>query len=516
MRAKFTDPELKSLFMKDKFRVYERMIQLLYKMQRPSEAFHYLERARARVMLDMLAEKAFSSKNKEENELLTQERALRRRIEEISMEEERITLERPQESEEEIEEAQEPEKPISELEHLQSQHRAILERIEKLNPELASLVNINPLKASEIQGLLDTDTAVLEYFVGEDNRFIFVVTREKVLLVPLKVYSRNLFEKIKEFRVRAVEGITLDRLFSKVYEKPLLELYEILIQPIEGEISGKKHLVIVPHGMLHYLPFQALLSKQRKYLMESFTISYLPSASVLKYAKAKNKGNRVDLFAVGNPATELTSLPAAEEEVREVSILFEKRLVLTGKEATKVSVKGKSPRYDLMLFSTHGEMIDSDPLRSNLRFTPLGGDDGRLTVNEIFDMEIKANLVTLSACETALVKGEAGDFPKGDDLVGLSRAFIHAGAPSVVASLWKVSDDSTVQLMRNFYQNMKTMPKAEALRKAQMDLMRSTVRFTVTRAGGGMIQTAQNPSEEVIECSHPFFWAPFILVGDWR
>jgi tetratricopeptide (TPR) repeat protein len=130
MRAKYTDPELKALFMKDKFRLYERMIQLLYKMQRPSEAFHYLERARARVMLDMLAEKAFSSKNKEENELLTRERSLRGRIEEISMEGERITLERPQESEEEMEEAEEPEKPISELEHLQSQHRAILERIE--------------------------------------------------------------------------------------------------------------------------------------------------------------------------------------------------------------------------------------------------------------------------------------------------------------------------------------------------------------------------------------------------
>jgi len=526
MRAKFTDPELKSLFMKDKFRVYERMIQLLYKMQRPSEAFHYLERARARVMLDMLAEKAFSSKNKEENELLTQERALRGRIEEISMGEERITLERPQESEEEIEEAQkpeeeieeaqEPEKPISELEHLQSQHRAILERIEKLNAELASLVTVNPLKASEIQGLLDTDTAVLEYFVGEDNRFIFVVTREKVLIVPLKVGSRSLFEKIREFRVRAVEGITLDRLLSKMYENPLLELYEILIQPIERELSGKKHLVVVPHGMLHYLPFQALLSKERKYLIESFTISYLPSASVLKYARAKNRGNRVDLFAAGNPSTELSPLPAAEVEVKEVSTIFGKKLVLTGRQATKSSVRGQSPKYDMVLLSTHGEMIDSDPLKSNLRFAPLERDDGKLTVSEIFDMEIKANLVTLSACETALVKGEAGDFPRGDDLVGLSRAFIHAGAPSVLASLWKVSDDSTVKLMKSFYQNMKGMSKAEALRQAQIDLMRSTVRFTITRAGGGIIQPTQPLSEEVLECSHPFFWAPFILVGDWR
>jgi CHAT domain-containing protein len=377
-------------------------------------------------------------------------------------------------------------------------------------------VTINPLKASEIQALLDGDTVLLEYFMGQDNRFIFVVTPKKVLAVLLKVDSSRLFEKIKEFRARAVEGITLDRLFSKAYEKPLLDLYEVLIQPIEEEIFNKKNLVIVPHGMLHYLPFQALLSKEGKYLLESFNISYLPSASVLKYARAKNKGNRVDLFAVGNSATGLSPLPAAEVEVKEVSAIFEKKLVLTGQQATKISVKSQAPQYDMILLSTHGEMIESNPLKSNLRFTPSENDDGKLTVNEIFDMEIKANLVTLSACETGLVRGEGGDFPQGDDLVGLSRAFIHAGAPSVVASLWKVSDDSTVELMRAFYRNLKSMSKSEALRKAQLDLMKSSIRFHVERGSGGITQSINYQPDMSIECSHPYFWAPFILLGDWR
>ena len=516
LRAKYTDPELKALFMKDKFRLYERMIQLLYKMQRSPEALHYLERARARLMLDMLAEKTLSSTHQEENELLLRERALRRRMEEFSIGQERMGIESPQDSEEGMLDRQELKMTSSEFERLQAQHRSILEKIEKINPELASLVSINPLKANEIQALLDDNTILIEYFIGIENRFIFFVTKEKVLAMPLEIDSKKLFQKVREFRVRAVEGITLDRLFSKAYERPLSDLYEILIQPIEKEIFGKKNLIIVPHGMLHYLPFQALLSREGKYLIESFTISYLPSATVLKYARVKNKGNRKDLFAVGNPATGLAPLPAAELEVKEVSAIFEKRLVLIGQQATKTSVKSQGSRYDLMLLSTHGEMIESSPLKSNLRFTPSERDNGRLTVSEIFDMEIKANLVTLSACETALVKGEAGDFPQGDDLVGLSRAFIHAGAPSVVASLWKVSDDSTVQLMKTFYQNLRSMPKAEALRKAQMDLMKSTVRFTVTRAGGGMIPPTQKESEEVMECSHPFFWAPFILLGDWR
>jgi CHAT domain-containing protein len=516
LRTKLTDPGLKVLFMKDKLGIYESIIQLLYKMRQPSEAFHYLERARARVMLDMLAEKNFSSKKKEENELLIEERALRKRIEEISSEAEKVSLERSQESEEEATEPRRPEGRILELERLQSQHRAILERIEKLNAELASLVSMNPLKASEIQALLDADTALLEYFVGSQDRFVFVVTKEKILALRLNVDSNRLFQTIKDFRARAVEGITLNRLFTKTYEKPISELYEILIKPIEGEISGKKHLVIVPHGMLHYLPFQTLLSKSGKYLIESFTISYLPSASVLKYARVNNKGNRTELFAAGNPTTELAPLPAAEEEVRELSTLFKKRLVLTGREATKTSVKRQSPKYDLLHLSTHGEMIESDPLRSNLRFAPSAGDDGKLTVNEIFDMDIKANLVTLSACETALVKGEEGDFPRGDDLVGLSRAFIHAGAPSVVASLWKVSDDSTVVLMRAFYRNLRSMTKAEALQKAQIDLMKSSIRFHLERGSGGITRSTDYQPDMAIDCSHPFFWAPFILVGDWR
>jgi len=516
MRGKFTDPGLKSLFMRDKSSVYEGMIKLLYKMQRAPEALHYLERAKARVMLDMLSEKTLSSKNKEENELLHQEQALRNHIYEISMREKGISLERPPGPKEGISEAQESEKPISELERLESQHRAILEKIEKLNSELASLVSINPLKAIEIQTLLDRETALIEYFVGMESGFIFLVTQEKVLAVPLGADPEKLFQKIREFRVRAVEGITLDGLVMKTYEKSLSELYEMVIQPIEREISGKKHLVIVPHGMLHYLPFQALLSRERKYLMESFTISYLPSATVLKYARGRNKGNRVDIFAVGNPITDLPPLPAAEQEAQEVSALFEKKLLLIGRQATKTSVKSQSPKYDLLHLSTHGEMIELNPLKSNLRFTPSEKDDGKLTVSEIFDMEIKANLVTLSACETGLVRGEGGDFPQGDDLVGLSRAFIHAGAPAVIASLWMVSDESTVELMRAFYRNLKSMSKSEALRKAQLDLMKSSIRFHVERGSGGITQSINYQQGMLIECSHPFFWAPFILLGDWR
>jgi CHAT domain-containing protein len=161
-------------------------------------------------------------------------------------------------------------------------------------------------------------------------------------------------------------------------------------------------------------------------------------------------------------------------------------------------------------------MLEASPLKSNLRFAPSPSDDGKLTVSEIFDLDIKANLVTLSACDTALVRGEWKTFPQGDDLIGLTRAFIHAGTPSILASLWKVSDDSTVELIGDFYRNLRSMSKAEALRQAQLRLLGSSA-----GSAGGQKGTNASPSSlkrdaMPPEWAHPFYWAPFILVGDWK
>jgi CHAT domain-containing protein len=464
-------------------------------MKREDEAFHYLERSKARIMLDMLRNKAFVSQDKELNDLLARERSLRGQLKELISAPVQFSLRESEEGDagdERRPESREEANP--ELERLQSELKSVVERIEQMNPDMASLVAVNPLRANEVQVLLDDETALLAYFIGAEFNEVFIVTRDKVTGLSLDVPRKKIIEKINDFRSQVSEGAFVKLYTSKDYEKALTELYEILIRPVEGQIAGKRHLVIVPHGMLHYLPFQALRSPDGRYLIESFTMSYLPSASVLKYAKLKNKGNHTDLFTAANPVTDLAPLPAAEVEAREVSALFERKMVVIGPVATKSKVKIEGPRYDFLLFSTHGEMIESDPLKSNLRFTATPEDDGKLTVSEIFDMEVKANLVTLSACETGLERGMSGDLPQGDDLVGLSRAFIHAGAPSVVASLWQVSDESTVAIMRSFFRNLKTMSKAEALRQSELELAKSSTQ----------------------PYSHPFFWAPFILVGDWK
>jgi CHAT domain-containing protein len=494
MRGELEDPALKAYFMEDKFKVYERMIHLLQTLRRDGDAFHYLERVKARSLLDMLRDKAFSSSHKEVSALLVRERSLTEQIQQLAAEAGESSFQDiTGESETDGDEPEPDGEKSLNLDPLRSELREVRARIEKLNPDLGSLLSVNPLTAKEVQALLDKDEALLAYFIGFDHSSVFVVTREKVLCRALARSRREIGDRVKAFRFQAVRDFSPDRFGSRDFEKPLGELYDTLLSPVDGEIKGKRHLVVVPHGILHYLPFQVLQSEGNR-LIQSFTLSYLPSASVLKYARAKNRGNRAGILAVGNPVTDLSPLPSAEEEARNVSELFEKKVLLTGETATETSVKEEGTRHDLVLFATHGEMIESDPLESNLRFTRSDQDDGRLTVSEIFDIEVKASLVTLSACETGLARGTGGDFPMGDDLVGLSRAFIHAGAPSVVASLWKVSDDSTVILMHSFYRNLMTMPKAEALRKAQLDL---------TKSGPSIY-------------AHPYYWAPFILVGDWK
>jgi CHAT domain-containing protein len=492
--------------MERKMNVYERMIRLLMKMQRDTEAVEYVERSKGRALLDMLGEKAFSSKNREENALLIEERALAQQIEQITLNPEKADLE----------ESQGTENRRADLARLKLRRQAVLDKIQSLNAELASLLTTRPLKHEEIQALLDADIVLLDYYVGRQGVSVFVVTREKVIARPLLEKPERLFPLIRAFRADAVEEVYKTGLLLPGYDKTLAELYTLLIRPVQEELSGKRHLVIVPHGVLHYVPFHALVLEDGRYLIETFTLSYLPSASVLSYVRASNKGNREALFAAGNPATDLDPLPAAEKEARAISALFDKKMLLTGREATKPSVKRYAGQYDLLLLSTHGEMLESSPLKSNLRFAPSPGDDGRLTVSEIFDLEIKANLVTLSACDTALVRGEWQTFPQGDDLIGLSRAFIHAGTPSILASLWKVADDSTVELMADFYRNLRSMSKAEALRKAQLRLLDSSAGSASAQKTAKLSPSIPNGDAMPPEWAHPFYWAPFILVGDWN
>jgi CHAT domain-containing protein len=203
-------------------------------------------------------------------------------------------------------------------------------------------------------------------------------------------------------------------------------------------------------------------------------------------------------------------------ETSEIKKLYPSSSVLLGKEATKLKAKDLSSQHDILHFAAHAELNAEDPLSSAILLAKANGDEGKLEVREIFELDLNASVVVLSGCETGL-----GKLSSGDELVGLTRAFIYAGTPSVVASLWKVDDHSTAQLMSAFYKNLKTMTKVDALRQAQVNMIRGNGKsdLLARRGVGGIAKLgdrppAASPSQDSISTSHPYFWSPFILVGD--
>jgi len=178
------------------------------------------------------------------------------------------------------------------------------------------------------------------------------------------------------------------------------------------------------------------------------------------------------------------NLRYAEREAEEVGRLFPGAIVLLRQEATKPRTRGPLGSQSLIHLATHADFDQEDPLGSALLLRPEGSDDGRLEVQEIFSLELNASLVILSACETSL-----GRIKEGDEVIGLTRAFIYAGTPSVITTLWKVNDRASYELMREFYRNLKSgRNKGEALRQAQLATL------------------AKYP--------HPYYWAAYQLTGE--
>lgn len=374
---------------------------------------------------------------------------------------------------------------------------------------------------------LPPKSIALEYFLGDRLAVAFALSQSGVRSVELGVKPDHVAKLIDDFRTSAVDVLTEEKLRDGSYRRPLSELYRILIQPFEDDLAQADTVCVIPHGVLHYLPFQALLDENGSYLIERANVVYTPSLNVLGHCREANMGNKENLLAVANPQTEWDPLPATEREADAISEIFGGRFggranVVKGAEATERLVKETAGQFDVLTFPTHGEMVWQDPTKSNLRFTRGHGEDGKLTVEEIFNMDLKANLVALSACETGLAGGYGGKLPQADDFVGLTRAFMFAGVPSVVGSLWKVADDSAVALMTAFFTNWKQkgMNKAEALREAQLAMIRGDVKLgMVVRGPGGVAQVDAGKVQAGMETNlgrHPYFWAPFVLIGDYK
>jgi CHAT domain-containing protein/Tfp pilus assembly protein PilF len=514
VRSEVSSDKLRTSFFASKRGHYELYIDLLMELealhpgQYRAAALEASERARARGLLDLLTEGHIDlqegiapSLRQREIELGVRLSALQNRLGRLPAgQAEAAALERHLDRVE------------AEMEKLESQ-------IRRHHQRYAEVLYPTPLRVGEIQGLLDDRTALVQYFTAQRSSFVFVVTRESVeshRLPARETLTKEVTSLLQLLRNR-VGRRQLHR-----YQTLAAQLYTQLLGPAEGILKEKGHLLISPDGPLHLLPFEALLiagdaARDRTlgelpYVLRRFTISYIPSISVLRglrAARSEALGPRhppKSFLAFADPnygganpsgeasrsaSLDLVRLPQSEEEVRRIASLYPSNSVAlyVGALATEENVKRNEWLAEArqIHFATHGNLNESRPQLSGLELarSSRSKEDGTLRVYEIFNLRLNADLLALSACDTA-----RGQEVSGEGIIGITRAFFYAGAKSLVVSLWPVSDRSTPDLMFDFYRQLgDSQKKAEALRHAKLAMIASE------------------------DYADPYFWAPFILSG---
>ncbi|MEP6572823.1 MAG: CHAT domain-containing tetratricopeptide repeat protein [Gemmatimonadota bacterium] len=483
--------ERRSGYFTDKWEVYVRLAMLEQARGHSATAFAVSERVRAGEMLDMLAQGRVAAPTDTAAELVAQEQDLRRRITELTLGAEAPapagTLVRgPDVSGSSVVRREA-------LLHAQEAYAELMLEMREVAPGHAALVSRAGFDWHGIARRLAADEAMIEYLVSDSASLAFVVTRDTLATIDLHVGGRELTPLV-DFARGTLQPRGSSHLDS-LWRAPLRQLYSDLVQPIQhsGLLEGKNRLTIVPHADLHYLPFAALLNGdgpgREKFLIQEFEIALTPSASVWLALGARRTTHAAEGTLALAPRTD--ALPASRAEVAAIARIggTNTRIVLDA-EATEAEFRRVAPAMRVIHLATYGVLNKQNPLFSFVELRPGGGEDGRLEVHEVFGLDLAADLVVLSACQTGLGSGALTDVPAGDDWIGLTRAFLSAGASHVMATLWPVQDRASAELMEGFSREYgKHHDPARALATAQRSLI-------------------GNP-----RTSSPYLWAGFEVVG---
>lgn len=434
-------------------KIYERTIRLLLQQSKYARAFEYVERAKARALVDMLASRQNFSGGKASAQASGYVQQLAQADDDNSL--------------------VGGGNGNGQSSGLRSAADSVRKSLKQEYPELASLVTVDTDSVESIQKRLARDEQLLEYYQQGDALYAFLLDHSGLKAYTLD--SAGLAGLIADYRRQISNEGARHLALSR-------QLHQRLIAPLAKDLKQPK-LLIVAHGPLHYLPFNAL-SDGKRYLVDTHSIRLLPSASVLRFLGRPKVGGNGELLVLGNPdvGDPNMDLPGAEAEARQLAKIWGGSNVLLRKLASETVVRNAGRDYSHLHFASHGQFDAEHPLNSRLLLAGDQFNDGSLTVGELYELRLNADMVTLSACETGL-----GKIASGDDVVGLTRGFLYAGASSIVASLWEVADDPTAYIMVEFYKNLKKMDKASALRQAQI----------ATRK----------------KYPHPLYWAAFQLTG---
>ncbi len=458
--------------------VYRRAVPLSLRIGQEQRAFELSERARARSFLDQVAANRLA-----DNGIAKMQRvdSLRWKLIELKRE---LNPGRPELPREE---------DSQELKRVREQIASTEQNLKTAVDELpGSLLMLNAMASAATAGLpdvqkaLDADTTLLAYFVAEENILAFVITRDSFRALELPVGEEKLkaavrhLDKLSGSAARGV--VAVDDGVNMPLETSLAELSSWLIAPVAPYLNTVR-IGIVAHGVLNYLSFAAL-NDGTEYFGDRHRLFSLPSASMLAYRKPSTGIGRRALVMVQQDVEGFAKLTFASQEARAIAELYQTE-PLAGSKATETAFRARAGQSDIIHLAAHGELNPVQPLFSRIMLGKDSLNDGSLEVHEVYGLDLKeADLVVLSACDTQL-----GPLSRGDDFVGLSRAFLSAGAPAVVATLWPVDDQATGFLMTRFYANLSGgMSTAASLSAAQK----------ATR----------------VKYPHPYYWAGFILTGD--
>ena len=456
--------------------VYDRLIRLLINLDKPDDAFIVSESARARVFYEMLAGRRINFGGSVPGNLIALEQDKRMEIQKLQ----RLLQGTRDVIEPGTTGNNSDRKSVREaLTKANNDYQSILERIKTLHPEYAELIALRPSTPEEIKSHIDQSTATIAYWISANEAYAWLISSSGSTIKIINGNRESITLKVEAAR-NAISSL------SPETTALLKDLYDLLLRPFDDVIAEFTKLVIIPNGPLHFMPFQVLTRPDGQPMVMTHNIVYAPSAAVfaLTHERIPGKGTTFLGTALADIRIgDYTGLPGTEDELRRIIELFPESRYAIGSENSETFVKEHAPSANILHFATHGIYNRQNPLYSHLLFPPSEHDDGRLNVYEVFEMNLDATLVTLSACETGL-----GDLSLGDELTGLSRAFLYAGAGAVVVSLWPVADYHTSLLMRHFYSLITELPLQDALTLAQRKIIK--------------------------EYPQPLYWAPFILVGN--
>lgn len=470
-RRTLRDERSRGTFLEDRINFYYAPVLQLLERRRYADAFELLERSRSRALADLLASRKLGLDRPEEQKLYAESTQVRTQI--ADMQGKLFEL------------ASQPDAPknalqISSLQgqirSLEAQYQAVISRMTTEAPRLYNLVVSKPVSLETLQqSMREERYEILQYLVLEHGLILWHIAADSVFVCNVFLPRTEVIGKVAAL----LEGLS-DR-HARFDETAAKELFLFLVQPALSRIRSER-LVIIPHEDLNYLPFQVLQDPaDGRYLGERFQVTYAPSASVLLGLKRPSSLSGGQLLAIADPG-----IVAARAEVQAIARLFPGRSqVVMDDLAREKDVKEWVRDFDVIHLAVHGKFDAAEPMLSYLVLAPGAGDDGRLTAAEMFGLALdKSRLVVLSGCETG--RAEA---THGNEILGMVRALMYAGAGAMVLSHWKVDSEATALWMQTFYEAASSRPMPEAARAALVKVKSSSM------------------------YSHPYYWAAFTLIG---